>query len=75
MSYKIDIRQRDEFEKHVCEGSSEGDWIIYRCTQCDYERRFHRRTGAMEVREGDPGVLHGGQFRPGGIDFSQLNAN
>lgn len=75
MSNYLEFQGKEEFERHVCHGKREGDWLIFSCPHCSYERRFNRATGEMKVRHGLPTALHSGQHLPVGIDFNTLNAN
>ncbi len=75
MSQRFKFLNEEDFEKHLCEVKKEGDWLIFTCPECDYERRIHRFSGKMKVRQGAPNALHRGQYRPVGLDFSSLIAN
>lgn len=75
MSNYIEVRRQEEFEQHECEGVREGNWIVYRCSQCSYERRFNQRTGKMEVTPGNPDALHRGEYRPVGLNLFGISGN
>ncbi len=49
-------------EQHECTATREGDWIIYTCKQCSYQRRINLKTNKMEVTEGNPLALHLGFY-------------
>lgn len=55
-------------ERHECSSERKGDWIVFRCPQCDYVRKMHWETGEMKVRGGDFMVLHSGMHYPLAID-------
>ena len=75
MSKSFSFLGADEFEQHSCKAIREGEWLVFKCPQCAYERRFNNSTGEMEVQKGNPGAMHQGQYLPVGIDFSALSAN
>jgi len=48
-------------ETHHCTSHREGDWIVWRCPQCDrYERRLNARTGEMKTTRGGSEARHTG---------------
>jgi len=48
-------------ETHHCTSHQEGDWIVWRCPQCErYERRFNARTGEMKIVRGSSAARHTG---------------
>jgi len=48
-------------ETHHCTSHREGDWIVWRCPQCDrYERRLNARTGEMKTQRGGSEARHTG---------------
>ena len=75
MENQFNFLPGEEFEQHTCEAARVGEWLIFKCPNCAYERRFNRSTGKMEVQPGDPDAMHEGQYVPVGIDFSTINAN
>lgn len=66
MSKSFEFQGAEAFEQHHCDAIREGEWLIFRCPECDYERRFNRNTGEMKVRQGPEHVLHEGQYMPFG---------
>jgi hypothetical protein len=49
---------------HLCESDREGDWIVWRCTQCaGYERRINWVTGEMRAQNTSSTILHSGSTR------------
>ena len=51
-------------EKHRCTSFRAGDWIVYRCTECDYELRENWRTKEVQIRNEKRDVKHYGGFFP-----------
>lgn len=51
-------------DEHHCESFRDGDWIIYRCSVCDFELRENWRTGRVQVRNANPHVQHFGGYFP-----------
>ncbi len=50
-------------ESHKCEAVRDGDWVIFRCSQCvGYERRMNWRTREMHVENSQPNVNHSGFY-------------
>lgn len=48
-------------DTHHCTSHREGDWIVWRCPQCErYERRFNGLTGEMKVNKGGSNARHTG---------------
>jgi hypothetical protein len=46
---------------HQCHSERQGDWIIWRCSQCaGYERRLNWQTGEMRVRRAHSTAQHVG---------------
>ncbi len=46
---------------HHCTSHREGEWITWRCPQCDgYERRYNLNTGEMRVNRGNSEAQHTG---------------
>lgn len=63
------------FEQHACDSQKKGDWIIFSCTQCQYERRFNYKTKEVEVQKGQFYALHQGAYYPTGIQPKLFNLN
>jgi hypothetical protein len=74
MAYKMDIIPTEILDKHQCTGEQKGEWIVFTCPECDYERRIHIETDEVETSGGDPDVLHRGMYVPIGINL-QTNLN
>ena len=56
---------------HHCTSFREGDWVVFRCPQCEgYERRFHLVTLEMKVK-GQNEHLHTGT-NTGGENMAAL---
>lgn len=72
MSKSFSFLGAEEFKQHNCEANREGEWLVFKCPHCAYERRFNNSTGEMEVQKGAPDAMHQGQYMPLGIDFSTL---
>ncbi|HHH49939.1 MAG TPA: hypothetical protein ENK52_03050 [Saprospiraceae bacterium] len=68
---KIELRDSG-FEKHICKSKLQGNWIVWKCPQCDYVRRFNYKTKKMLVKGGRMEVMHSGQHAPTGIDLDNL---
>ena len=48
-------------ETHHCTSYRDGDWIVWRCPQCErYERRYNGRTGEMKIARGGSEARHTG---------------
>ena len=61
----INIPFSPDTTNHVCTSQRTGDWIVFRCHQCeDYERRINWRTGEMKVQDTNPDVAHFGSHFP-----------
>ena len=52
-----------ELEKHTCESYTRGNWIISKCTQCDYVRHFNWKKGDIIIK-GNRMALHRGSYVP-----------
>lgn len=50
--------------KHKTIGIRQGDWIIYRCSQCDYELHHNLATREMIVKNAKPEIGHSGVYKP-----------
>jgi hypothetical protein len=62
-------------EKHVCSSEREGDWIIFKCPQCDYVRKMNYKTNEMKVSGGDMMTTHSGFHVPIGLQMGKMNMN
>jgi hypothetical protein len=49
-------------ERHTCNATRNGDWILHRCTICDYELWDNYRTGELKVFNAKPHVNHSGSY-------------
>lgn len=46
---------------HHCTSHREGEWIIWRCPQCEgYERRYNWKTREMRIKRGNSEAQHTG---------------
>ena len=45
----IEFKHPKNISYHTCRGTRVGDWIVYRCDECDYELRDNLLTGEMIV--------------------------
>ncbi|NJL77057.1 MAG: hypothetical protein HC892_20640 [Saprospiraceae bacterium] len=59
----IDLNQ-DYTEKHTCIGHQEGDWIIFTCPKCDYQRKMNWITGEMKTNDKNSHIPHKGEHFP-----------
>jgi hypothetical protein len=55
---------QEHAEKHTCIGHQEGDWIIFTCPECDYQRKMNWLTGETRSNNKDSNVLHRGEHFP-----------
>ena len=62
-------------EKHTCTSERQGDWIIFKCPECDYVRKLNYKTREMKVSGGNMTTLHSGFHIPTGIQPEKLNMN
>jgi hypothetical protein len=49
-------------ERHFCTGARHGDWIVYACTECDYELREHWQTGVTRMVNPKQNIYHSGSY-------------
>ena len=64
------------FERHTCNSSKEGEWIIFQCPKCGYVSKMNPRTHEMKVIDiGDETVLHSGMHVPIGIQPDKYHPN
>jgi hypothetical protein len=66
---------RRQEKRHRCLSRKEGDWFVFYCPECQYERRMNSKTREHQVKKGDPDALHEGLHFPIGINFSTINPN
>jgi len=52
----------DNIQRHKCKGEREGDWLIFRCTSCDYIRKINTKTGKSQTVNSSFEILHEGTF-------------
>jgi len=62
-------------EKHQCIGHQKGDWIIFTCPECSYQRHFNWQTGEMRVFNETLQVAHSGFHAPVQPDVNASGAN
>ncbi len=48
--------------RHNCHATREGDWVIYRCSDCDYEMHDNLKTGETRILNSDPIYTHRGEY-------------
>ncbi len=72
----VNFNPTPDFEHHETQGSRNGDWIVFRCAQCqDYERRLNWRTGETTVRNSSANIDHHGKYYPRDIIAAFENVN
>lgn len=59
---KLNFDPNSSKTRHVCRSDKEGEWIVYRCSQCDYVLKEHFKTGEKIVKNPKANVLHSGTF-------------
>ena len=52
----------DNVSRHQCIGVREGDWLIFKCSECDYIRKVNTKTGKSKTYNSNFEVLHQGTF-------------
>jgi len=52
----------DNVPRHNCVGVKDGDWIIFKCSKCDYIRKLNIRTGKSKTYNSSFEILHEGSF-------------
>jgi len=62
-------------EKHLCDSTRDGDWIIYTCPLCNYELRENWRDGQIIVRNAKVNVNHSGRYMPAEYQDAYTNLN
>jgi hypothetical protein len=50
--------------KHKTIGIKQGDWVIYRCSQCDYELHDNLATHELVIKNAKPDISHSGVYKP-----------
>ena len=63
------------YDEHSCTSERKGDWIIFKCPQCDYVRKMNYKTGEMKVKGGNLTTLHKGFHVPVGLQPDKLGMN
>ena len=58
-------------ERHACNATRNGDWILHRCPSCDFELWDNCRTGEFKVLNVKPHVNHSGSVVA--AELEQLN--
>jgi len=73
--FKLEFEHTPHIPHHQCDSLRHGEWIVYRCPQCDYEMRENWRTGEMQVRNVKRDIRHSGSYFPTEYQsaFSDLN--
>ena len=61
MKHKEDLFP--ELEHHTCSSHTRGNWIISKCSKCDYVRYFNWKKGGLVIK-GNRMALHNGSFVP-----------
>lgn len=75
MSQRIELNG-EGFDKHVCRGSRDGEWLIFVCPECSYRREWNPQTNEMHlIDSGDENALHSGWFQPVGLQMEKMNPN
>ncbi len=54
----------DTSQEHVCIGHQEGDWIIFTCSKCNYQRYINWVTGEMRTNGLTTPIPHSGAHFP-----------
>ena len=50
----------DNIPRHQCLGVREGDWIIFKCCECNYIRKINLKTKKSTTYGGSLETLHEG---------------
>ena len=58
----LNIKFQSDQETHECVPVQDGDWVIFKCSQCDYTRKLNLKTGKSSSNGGDWKTLHEGSF-------------
>ena len=74
MMYKLSVPLQQK-EKHECIGRHEGDWVVYRCTVCDYELKEHWDNGEIQILNAKKNINHIGSFSLEDETTSYKNVN
>lgn len=70
MLTRIEFPSLSESNCHECDATCLGDWIVYRCSQCDdYERWYNSQTGKMKTKGLKAHIHHWGLY-----DMSDMSA-
>ena len=62
-------------ERHACEATCEGDWVIHRCPKCDYELWDNWQTGEIKALNAKANINHSGYYVPSEYQEPFENAN
>ena len=63
-------------ERHVCQSWQEGDWVIFRCTECYFKRKLNWKTGEVKlINPGQFDALHSGMNIPFQQEHIQIESN
>jgi hypothetical protein len=49
-------------ERHLCKGMRRGEWVVYACSECDYEFWQHWNSGETKMVNIKQGVDHSGLY-------------
>lgn len=60
--YKLNQLSSTNNQKHECIGRHEGEWVIYRCTVCDYELHEHWESDEIRIFNAKQDIDHSGKF-------------
>jgi len=52
----------DNNPRHKCVGVREGEWLIFKCTSCNYIRKINTKTGKSQTENSSFEILHEGTF-------------
>lgn len=68
--------KEDADDLHQCKSKMEGDWILFDCSACSYQRKINWKTREMKVQEGeDPFIRHSGSHAPSVFQNDLYNPN
>lgn len=56
--------------RHQIVGFRQGDWIIYRCPQCDYEMHRNITSQQLVIKNATSEVAHSGTYQPFKVEWA-----
>lgn len=56
----FELKFSDNIPRHKCVGAREGDFLIFKCTECDYVRTINTKTGKSSTINSSLEILHEG---------------